>query len=107
MRRRDLPFIVCRRGPGSFTFRPRSAKGWLQIGVWAMLGTPLLVWFSGHASLGASDSDFGPALFLFCIGVLAWVIGGLWWVLAHAEVIDHAVMLRDRQRAEREKRRKG
>lgn len=107
MRGREEPFIVCRRGPGSFTFRPRGKKGWLQICVWAAAVLPLLAWFSGHASPAATGDDFLPALFLLCMGILAWVIGGLWWVFAHAEVIDHAVMLRDKQRARREKLRKG
>lgn len=107
MRGREQPFIVYRRGPGIFTVRPRGAKGWLQIGVWAVLVVPLVLWFFDHASATARGDDFVPALFLFCVGMVAWVIIGLWWVFAHAEVIEYSVMLRDKQRALRSKQRRG
>lgn len=106
MRVKDRPFAVYRKGPGSFTIVPRGAKGWFQIGVWAALGAALVLWFSDHAGTTTGGEDIAPALFLFCMGMLAWMICGLWWVFAHAEVIDHSVMLRDKQRARRRSQRR-
>lgn len=101
MRRRDKPFIVCRRGSGFFTIRPRGAKGWLQTVIWAALVVPLVVWFSGYTGASEKADDFVPALFLFCMGILAWVIAGLWWVFTRAEVVAYSVILRDKQQARR------
>lgn len=103
MRERVKPFVVCRRGQGSFTFRPRGAQGWLQTAIWAVLVVPLGVWFSHYAGPTARPEDFVPALFLLGVGVLAWVIGGLWWMFAHAEINDLSVVQRDKQR-ERKRR---
>lgn len=105
MRDRVKPFVVYRRGPGSFTFRPRGLKGWLQTGIWAVMIVPLGMWFVDHTGPGARSEDFALTLFLLCMGVLAWLIAGLWWMFAHAEVRDWAVVLRDKQRERRKRKR--
>lgn len=107
MRERVKPFVICWRGAGSFTFRPRGLAGWLQTGTWAVLIMPLVMWFVGHAGPNARSEDFAPALFLLCIGALAWLIAGLWWMFAHAEINDLSVVLRDRQREQRRRQRRG
>ena len=101
MRESVKPFVVCKRGPGSFTFRPRGAKGWLQTGVWVALLLPLGLWLANHTGPNARAGDFIPALLLFGIGVLTWLAAGVWWLFAHAEVNDLSVVLRDKQRSRR------
>lgn len=106
MRAREKPFVVCWRGAGSFTFRPRGVQGWLQTGIWVVLVAPFVVWFSDYTGPNVRPEDFGPALFLFCMGLLAWLIAGLWWLFAHAEITDLSVVLRDKQRKRRERERR-
>jgi hypothetical protein len=105
MRARVKPFVVCWRGAGSFTFRPRGKQGWLQTGIWAALILPLFVWFYDHTGSSAQPDAFIPALFLLCLGVLAWLVAGVWWLFAHAEINDLSVVLRDKQTERNRKRR--
>lgn len=107
MPERGKPFVVCKRRTGSFTVRPRGLAGWLQTAAWLALLAPLLVWFADYARPGARGDDFPLALFLFCVGILAWLVAGLWWLFAHAEVNDLTVVVRDQQRAQRKRDRRG
>lgn len=98
---RVKPFIVYEGGVLPYTIVPRGWRGWGQFAVWLALLTPLLVWFTDHFQPQQSGSDFGTALFVFLIGAIAWLVGGLWWMLAHAEVIRVVEIKRDKQYARR------
>ena len=99
MRRKDKPFVLYSRGALSFTIIPRGFSGWLQLAVWVALLLPLVVWFEDHITNPLRQSSFGAAVVLFGIGVLAWFVCGLWWILAHCEVVNMSEHLRDKQRA--------
>lgn len=105
MRRKDMPFVVYRRGPGSFTIIPRGLKGWAQFAVWLALLLPLVLWFADHAPPQTAGEFAHYGLVLFVIGLLAWFASGIWWMLARGEVIDVVELQRDRQRARRKVRR--
>lgn len=105
MRAKGMPFVVYRRGD-FFTFVPRGPKGWVQLAIWIALIVPSAVWFADHLESAPAGADFHFGLLLFLASAAAWLIGGLWWLFAHAEVIDMTVLLRDRQRAERKKQRR-
>lgn len=106
MSKKDRPFVVYRRGPTDFTIVPRGVKGWLQLALWLALLVPLVVWFESHIADYAEGPDFFNGVFLFCMGMLAWLICGMWWALAHAEVLEVSVWKRDRQRKQRERERR-
>lgn len=107
MQRKDLPFVIYRRGPMSFTLVPRGIKGWAQFALWLALVAPLLVWFAEHlAAPPFQRTDFGAVVALFCFGMLAWFVCGMWWMCAHAQVIDSSEHLREKQRARRRQQRK-
>lgn len=102
---RDAPFVVYRRQTGFFTIVPRGRKGWIQVGAWIALLIPLVIWFAGHSEAPLGKRDLVDGLGLFCIGIVAWLIGGIWWMLAHGEVIDMAELMRDKYMKERKRRR--
>jgi hypothetical protein len=106
MSRKDKPFVMYRRGPVDFTIVPRGAKGWIQLSLWLALLLPLIVWFKSHVAAYGEGADFISGVFLFCMGMLAWLICGMWWMVAHAEVLDVSVWNRDKQRARRERERR-
>lgn len=106
MRDRRKPFVFYRRGAGSFSIVPRGAAGWGQFAVWIALLAALVTWFVDHARANARGPAFFEGLGLFGAGLLAWFVGGIWWMLARAEVVDMAELTRDRQRRARKQRRK-
>lgn len=106
MRDKERPFVMYRRGSGSFTIVPRGAAGWFQFAVWLALLGPLVVWFAEHAETDPDGADFYILVFLFCAGVLGWLIAGLWWMTARAKVVDVVVLKRDREMAERKRQRR-
>jgi hypothetical protein len=107
MRDRDKPFVMYRRGPGNFTIVPRGVVGWFQFAVWIALFAALTVWFVDHVGANGDGGAFYDGLALFGVGVIAWLIAGLWWMIARAEIIDIAELMRDRQMAARKRRREG
>lgn len=100
MQRKDKPFVLYRRGPLNFRIVPRGLMGWLQFALWMALAGMLVSWFLSHASMPthARDAVYEDVIFLFLFGMVVWLIGGLWWMRAHAEEIDVSEYLRDRQR---------
>lgn len=105
MRDRGKPFVLYRRGPMSFTIVPRGVKGWLQFVIWLALLAPLIAWFAHHTGQTASGPDYRSALALLLVGLVIWSIGGVWWMIARATVIDTVELQRDRQRERRRQQR--
>lgn len=105
MRDKDKPFVVYRKGPGNFTIVPRGVKGWMQFCLWLALLVPLIYWITEYAR-EHSGEEFFTGLVLFCVGILAWIIGGIWWSLARAEVVN-SVELQRRRYMEKRRRRRG
>ncbi|QDH33031.1 hypothetical protein [Porphyrobacter sp. YT40] len=66
----------------------------------------MVIWFVDHVQANAKGPTFFEVLALFGVGLLAWVVGGIWWMLARAEVVDMAELTRDRQRQARKRQRK-
>ena len=83
MRGRDKPFVMYRRGPANFIIVPRGMLGWTQFAVWLALLGALVVWFADQFLLNS----------------------GIWWMIARAEIVEVAELMRDRQRARRKRRR--
>ena len=106
MPKRRKPFVVYRRWQGNFIIVPRGVAGWGQFAAWLALLAVLVAWFMGHVDATADGPGFYEGVGLFGAGVLAWIIGGLWWMLARADVVDVGEMIRDRQREARKQRRK-
>jgi len=106
MRDKDKPFVMYRRGSGNFTIVPRGVAGWSQFAVWLALLGVIVVWFADHVDVSSNDTAFYDGLALFGIGMIGWLIAGAWWMVAHAEVVDIAELMRDRQMAERKRRRR-
>lgn len=107
MRDKDKPFVMYRRGPANFTIVPRGPLGWSQFAAWMALLAALSVWFADHAETNAKGAAFYEGLTLFVLGIIAWLIAGLWWMIARSEVIEVAELMRDRQLARRKRRRGG
>ena len=105
MRDRVKPFVMYRRGPGNFTIVPRGALGWFQFAVWLALLGALVVWFADHVELNGRGPEFFYGVALFAIGVFVWMVAGLWWMIARAEIVEVAELMRDRQRERRKQRR--
>lgn len=105
MPRKGKPFVVYKRAPGHFTIVPRGLSGWLQFTAWMALVGALVMWFASHVEANPKGADFGFGVLLLCVGILGWLIAGLWWMMARAEVVDVVVLKRDRQMAERKRQR--
>lgn len=105
MRDKVKPFVMYRRGPANFTIVPRGALGWFQFAVWMALLGALVVWFADLVELNGKGADFYHGLALFGIAVFVWVVAGLWWMMARAEIVEVAELMRDRQRERRKRRR--
>jgi len=105
MRGRDKPFVMYRRGPASFTIVPRGVMGWLQFALWLILLGALVIWFTKHVHLIPNNENYFEGVVLFAIGVFLWMVGGLWWMRARAEIVEVAELTRDRQRERRKQRR--
>lgn len=106
MRKKGKPFVVYKRAPGHFTIVPRGLSGWLQFTAWMVLLGALALWFASHLDANPEGADFGFGVLLFCAGLIGWLAGLLWWMLARAEVVDVVVLERDRRMAERKGRRR-
>ena len=106
MRGRDKPFVMYRRGPANFIIVPRGMLGWSQFAVWLALLGALVVWIADQFLLNSSNGQFFEVVTLLAIGVFIWFVAGLWWMIARAEIVEVAELMRDRQR-ERRKRRRG
>lgn len=104
MRKKDKPFVLYRRGPMAFHIVPRGWQGWAQVAVWIGLLAALIVWFDSRLDPLVPRSDQASAIFLLIAGIVFWLIGGLWWMAVHAEVVDWAMAQRDRQIARRKRR---
>jgi hypothetical protein len=107
MRGKGKPFVMYRRGPGNFTIVPRGALGWFQFAVWMALLAALTMWFIDHVEANGKGAAFYDALALLVVGMIAWFIGGLWWMVARADIVEVAELKRDRQLAKRKQRREG
>lgn len=105
MRDRVKPFVMYRRGPGSFTIVPRGVMGWFQFSVWLALLGALVVWFADHIKVNGKGPEYYYGIALFGVGVFVWMVAGLWWMTARAEIIEVAELMRDRQRERRKRRR--
>jgi hypothetical protein len=105
MRDRDKPFVMYRRGPANFTIVPRGVMGWFQFAVWLALLGGLVVWFAKHVHFNPGNGHYYEGLLLFGIGVFLWMVTGLWWMMARAEIVEVAELMRDRQRERRKRRR--
>ena len=97
MRAQVKPFIVYEGGVVPYRIVPRGWKGWAQFGLWLALLTPLLVWLANHVRTQQSGADFGTGVFLFLMAVTVWLVAGLWWMLARAEVIRVVEIKRQKQ----------
>lgn len=95
------PFIVYEGGVLPYLIVPRGWKGWGQFTLWLALMTPLLVWLADHIQTKQSGSDFAIGMVLFLMGVIVWLVAGLWWMLARAEVIRMVEIKRQKQYARR------
>jgi uncharacterized membrane protein len=107
MGRKAKPFVLYLGGLIPWIV-PRGLKGWAQFFVWLALLIPLVLWLDSHVLSVRDNPDFGTGLFLFFVGVAGWLIAGLWWMLAHAEVVFVVEIRRKKQyeRRERERARK-
>jgi hypothetical protein len=105
MRDRDKPFVMYRRGPANFTIVPRGVMGWFQFAVWLALLGGLVVWFAKNVHLNPSKEHYYDGLLVFAIGMFLWMVAGLWWMMARAEIVEVAELMRDRQRERRKRRR--
>ena len=97
------------RGPAHLTIVPRGFAGWFQLTAWLAVLAAHIFWFARYVDgLGRNDS-MGPGLFLFCMGLVGWLICCFWWMAARAEVIDYLELQRDlkRQRQKQERARRG
>lgn len=101
MRDRNAPFVIYRRGPGSFYIVPQGVAGWVQSSAWLALLGLLVMWFTHDAGPGVSGSGRSETVALFVVGLAIWGVGFVWWMLAHAQVIEVAELMRDRQREAR------
>jgi hypothetical protein len=104
MRDEDKPFVMYRRGTLNFTIVPRGVKGWTQSAVWMALLVPLLLWFTDYAAKHSEGADFYIGLALYLGGMLAWTVGGIWWMKARAEVVDLQELLKLKRELDRKKR---
>lgn len=105
MPRGDKPFVKYTRGAMGFLIVPQGIKGWVQFGLWIALLLPHVAWFEAHLRRPETASETGAAIFLFVMGLLAWMICGLWYMLAHAEVVDVVLLKRERERQRRKQER--
>jgi len=102
--RRSMPFIMYSGGPVPIV-RPRGIKGWAQVAVWLALLAPLVLWFEGHLGPVYTSADKPTAIFLFCTGLVVWLIAGIWWVVVHSEVVPLVEVRRERQYRRRQRHR--
>lgn len=102
----EKPFILYKRAPGRFPIAPRGVSGWLQFASWVALLGALVMWFGAHVEANPEGADFRFGVFLFCMGLIGWLVACLWWMISRAEVVDMVLLERDRQMAKRRRQRK-
>ncbi|MFM7349916.1 MAG: hypothetical protein ACKO01_10575 [Erythrobacter sp.] len=88
---------------------PRGFRGWTQFTVWLALIAPLVLWFLDHLLTDRNPSEFWSGVLIFVCAAALWLVGGLWWALARAELV-YVVEIRrckqyERLESERERRR--
>ncbi len=105
MRSRRDPFVLYRGGTIDYLLMPRGIAGWLQFSLWLALLVPLVLWLDTSLGDRANAAYQKDAIFLFCAGLAFWLIGGLWWMLAHCETIDTLEIVRARQYERRRQKR--
>lgn len=109
MRRRDRPFVLYRGGQVTWRLRPRNFRGWIEFAIWLALLGPIVLWLLDHVETRWQGRDFHTGLVLFAAMVVIWLIGGLWWMLARAELVNVVEVERqrewERRKREREARR--
>lgn len=95
------PFIIYEGGALPFMLVPRGWKGWGQFALWLATLTPLVLWLIHHVETQGNGPDFAPGVFLFIVGVVVWLVAGLWWAIVRAEVIRMVEIRRQKQYARR------
>lgn len=110
MSSKDRPFVLYVGGMLGWHLVPRGIKGWTQFLIWLALLVPLVMWLADHLAAQHGKGEYMAGLLLFAFGVLAWLIGGLWWMLSRAEIVEMVEVRRQKQYArweqEREERRR-
>ncbi len=104
MREEDKPFVMYRRGYGSFSIAPRNGKGVRQTGIWLALLAPIMggfIWFMTGEPKGTS---FHVGVAVFVAAIAGWSIGGMLWMRARAEVVDLQELLKLKREQERKQR---
>lgn len=74
--------------------------------MWWALAVPLALSFAAQLQSNQLDPDFGTLVFLFCIAMMAWLIGGIWGMTVNSEVVS-IVDLRRSRHDRRRKRKQG
>jgi hypothetical protein len=110
MRQKRKPFVLYKGGVLRYMVVPRGIRGWTQFVLWLAMLAPLVLWFVDHVTDPRKGHEFGASVVLFATGIVAWLIGGLWWMLARAELVYVVEIRRQKQYArwekERERRRR-
>lgn len=104
MRDEDKPFILYQSSPWNFKIVPRGAAGWRQFGVWMALSlamTGVFVWFAVRHPEGPVHF---AGLAAYLLALLVWMIGGIRWMKARAEVVDVQALLQQKRDNERKRR---
>lgn len=104
MPKRDKPFVIYRGGWFDYLIVPQGMMGWTQFLVWFALLVPLVLWFIDHSSIH-DGANLAYGLVMLAFGIVFWLIGGIWWMSMRANVVDVAVLRRERQRKMQRKRR--
>ncbi|MFO6446220.1 hypothetical protein ACLBKU_03660 [Erythrobacter sp. NE805] len=94
---KQRPFVVYVGGAIAYRIAPRGLRGWLHLLVWLALLVPAILWLDEHLDSPLTRSEYAAGLLLFAVGVVAWLIGGIWWMLAHGEIVQVVEIKRKRQ----------
>lgn len=105
MRDEDKPFVLTRYNRFLFNIAPRNLWGWLQMGVWMALLAPVVYVFHRYTDGLTDASRLRLASAAFFAASTAWLIAGVWWMKARAEVVDVARVRREQRMTERKRRR--
>lgn len=100
MRDEDKPFVCVRNG-WNIKISPRNVSGWLSFGLW-MAGffamTGLFAWV-----MAVEDKPLLHATYvvIYVVAAIVHAVVMIRWMLARSEVIDLAVISREKSRAKR------
>ena len=94
---RRKPFVLYTGGRLPFVIVPRGMTGWTLFAMWVALLAPLMTWLDDHLDTSRTGPAFGDGLLLFFGALAAWLIGGLWWMLANSEIVSVVELRRERQ----------